>query len=116
MRAGKPSRPVQFCVIEAKLTHQLRMLRASPLDSLTDVENAEPVSPVAHVNQAIHNLNVVQIASTYERVVTVLDFLRHGVFNLPARDLFWILRILEIDNAKRAGRVIRQIDVVAVDI
>ena len=58
--AGQPSRPVQLAVVETQLADELRVLGAAALDAVPHVEDHEPVFPVAHVDQAVDHLDIVQ--------------------------------------------------------
>src|SRR5262245_35932826 len=106
MCAGHPAIAVEFVVIETKLTNELGMLRTAAFDAFTDVEDDKAVAPVAHVNQSVHNLDVMKIAAAHERLVAAFDFFGGCCFSLPAGDFLWCFGVLEVDNAQRTCRVV----------
>ena len=67
MGAGEPSGSVKFGVVETKLADELRLFRGPAFDAFPDIENDQPILPVAHVDQSINDLDVVKHPATHDR-------------------------------------------------
>src|SRR5713226_4197168 len=65
VRAGKPAGAVQFVIIEAIGRDELRMLGASALDAVADIENDRAITPVSEIRQTVDDLHIVEIPARH---------------------------------------------------
>ena len=85
------------------LGDQLRVLRAAALHPVPDVEDHQPVVPIAQIGQPILHVDVVDVIP------------RLAGRRLPARHLPRLIGIADVDHPERAGRIVGEIDVAPVD-
>src|SRR5262249_27365260 len=116
MRAGQPAGAVQLEIVEMNLTDELRVRRAAAANPRADVENDETVAPIAHVQQTVLRIDIVEIPSA-DLVASFryFDCARERLVHLPSRDFPRIVHLGEVDNAQRAGGIVSQVDIVSVD-
>ena len=81
------------------LRNELRVLGAPAAHAVADIENDEPVVPVAEVGQAILHVDVVQHPAG------------GAAGRFPARHLLRGHRVADVDDAHRAGGVVGQVHV-----
>ena len=116
MSAREPAVAVKFVVIEAQLAYELRMFRTPALDAFAHIENHQPIAPVSEIRQTVDHLQIVQVTTNHFRVSrTGCNRGRYFIGNFPTRHFLRIPDVGEINNAHRAGGVIRQVDVVTID-
>src|SRR6185503_2958346 len=115
VRARQPAVAGQLIVIETKLTNQLRTLGTAAFQTSADVEYHQTVVPVSEISQTIFNLKIVNVTSGYLIAFFGFDRGGHLRLGLPARDLFRVLHVLEIDHAHRTRRIVCQVNVMTVD-
>src|ERR1700726_880775 len=115
VRSGEPTVAVELVMIKFVLRHKLRMLRAAAFHSISYVEDNKAITPVSKVCKAILHVQIVKIASVRHRSHGTGNHRSRWVLNLPARHFLGILRILKIDYAQRACRIVGNVHVVRVD-
>ena len=116
MRSRQPAVAVKFVVIEVILADQFGILRTTSSHAVADVEDDQPVAPVGEVCNAIFDLQVVQIATTRHRSHLGIQRDHRRVFHLEPRNLLGMLRVLKINDAQRARRIVGKIHVMTVDV
>ena len=62
MRSGQPSVTIKLVMVEAELTDELRVLRASALDPFSHVQDHKSIPPVRKVSQAVLDVDVMQVS------------------------------------------------------
>ena len=102
--AGELDLLVERVEIVLELHHELGVLGAAALHAVADVENHEPVVPIRQRRQAVADVDVVERTAGFRAL------------HLPAGDLFGVIRIANIDDAHRAGGVVGEVDVAALDV
>src|SRR5882762_4991127 len=99
MGTRKPTVSVEFVVIEAKLSDQLRMLGTAAFQTRAYIQNDQTLMPVSEIGEAILNVEIVQV--TTRHLIAFLGANGGGerIFSLPARNFFRILHVSKIDHA-----------------
>ena len=115
MRARKPAVPVEFVVIKTKLADELRMLGTAAFQPRANIQNYQAVMPVSEISQPVFDVEIVQVAANHFFALLGANRGSGWILSLPARDFFWIFHVGKIDHAHRSGRVVGQVNVVAVD-
>src|SRR5436190_19571472 len=104
VRPRQPTVSIKLVVVEVKLTYQLGFFRAATLDSVAHIQNDQAIAPVSQIRQTVLHLQVVQVAAVNGNSFFGLQAVGDVILYFPARDLFRIFDVGEIDDAHRSGR------------
>src|SRR5262245_22993370 len=91
--------PIQLVEIVLVLGDKLRILRAAALDTVPDVDDDEPVIPVAEIGKPVLYIHVMDVVALLVAA------------GAEAGDFLRVIGIVDVDDVQHAGRIIRQIDV-----
>ena len=102
MKPGPPS--TSTCLYRALRSYlycdtSCRLRRRAALHPVADVEHDHAVVPVARVEQAVADVDVVQRAAGVRTA-----------FRLPPRDFLRVIRVVDVENVQRARAVVREIE------
>src|SRR6516162_2883565 len=103
-------------MVEAVLTDELWILRSASSHPIADIENDQSITPVGEIRDPVSHLQVVEIAPTRHRSNLGIDRHDRRILRLPARDLLGMFYVLEVDNPQRAGCIVGEINVMAIDV
>ena len=87
-----------------ELHDELGALGTAALHAVADIEDHQAVVPIGEGGEPVAHVDVVQRAAGL------------GALDLPARDLFGMVRIADVDHPHRARRVVGQVHVAAIHV
>src|SRR5947209_7575670 len=115
MRAGQPAVAVEFVVIETELADELRVLGTAAFQSRSYIEDHQPIVPVSEICKTVFDVQVMEVTPGNLFAFFGANRAGHLTLDLPACDFFRVLYVAEIDYPHRAGRVVSQVNIMAVD-